>query len=228
MESVQILAQTNAEEGIPQNWLVFPLLRQKVLVGLLGWTFGVVAGGLLFAFIAPIMIPHNYQAGVGAAIATTLILALVAYICLGSLWAMIVDIRRLNQANKHVIVITPEDFVKQEGNKIIHVPLEYVKYVTARGQAPVDRSQESARRDAQIGGAGEGILSLFVGRRVAESGRKGPKPKRMRVPTSLAFIDSRTDTEVTVVTDKSFGDPFYIAAHLKQYAAARVQNAVNL
>jgi hypothetical protein len=50
----------------------------------------------------------------------------------------------------------------------------------------------------------------------------------MRVPTSLAFIDSRTDTEVTVVTDKSFGDPFYIAAHLKQYAAARVQNAVNL
>ena len=228
MESVQILAQTNAEEGIPQNWLVFPLLRQKVLVGLLGWIFGVVAGGLLFAFMAPIMIPHNYQIGVGAAIASTVILAIVTYVCLGSLWAMIVDIRRLSRASKCSIIITPEDFVKQEGNKIIHVPLEYVKYVTARGKAPVDRSQTSARQDAQVGSIGEGVNSLLFGRRVAESGRRGLKPKRMRIPTSLAFIDSRTDTEVTVLTDNSYGDPFYIAAHLKQYAAARVQNAVNL
>jgi hypothetical protein len=42
----------------------------------------------------------------------------------------------------------------------------------------------------------------------------------MRSPTTLAFLDSRTDTEVVIVRDKSFGDPFAIAALLKQYAAS--------
>jgi hypothetical protein len=46
--------------------------------------------------------------------------------------------------------------------------------------------------------------------------------KRMRTPTTLAFLDSRDDVEVIVATDHSYGDPFQIAAYLKQYAA-RVQ-----
>src|SRR5579883_3148245 len=228
MESVQILAQINAEEGVPHDWLVFTLIRQKVIIGILGWIVGALMGGVLFAFMAPIMIPHNYQLGVAAAIFSTIILAIVLYVCLGSLWAMITDILRLLHADEHVIVITPTDFVKQEGKKIIHVPLEYVKYVTARGAPPVDRSTATAREDAKAGGVGENIGSLLFGRRVAESGRRGlVGRKRMRTPTTLAFIDSRTDREVIVVTDKSYGDPHYIAAHLKQYAAAKVQNTVS-
>jgi hypothetical protein len=228
MESVQILAQVNTEGGVPSDWLVFTLLRQKVIVGILGWIFGALAGGLLFAFMAPIMIPHNYQIGVVSAVITTLILGMVLYVCLGSIWALITDILRLRNAEKHIIIITPDDFVKQEGKKIIHVPLEYVKYVTARGAPPVDRSTATAREDAKAGGVGENIGSLLFGRRVAESGRRGlVGRKRMRTPTTLAFIDSRTDREVIVVTDKSYGDPHYIAAHLKQYAAAKVQNTVS-
>lgn len=228
MESVQILAQVNTENGAPQDWLVFTLLREKVIVGILGWIFGAIVGGLLFAFMAPIMIPHNYQIGALSAIFTTLILAMVLYVCLGSIWAMITDILRLRNAEKHVIIITPEDFVKQEGNKIVHVPLEYVKHVTARGAPPVDRSLTTARDDARAGGVGENVGSLLFGRRVAESGRRGlVGRKRMRTPTTLAFVDSRTDREVIVVTDKSYGDPHYIAAHLKQYAAAKIQNTVN-
>jgi hypothetical protein len=228
MESVQILAQVNTGGGVPSDWLVFTLLRQKVIVGILGWIFGALAGGLLFAFMAPIMIPHNYQIGVVSAVITTLILGMVLYVCLGSIWALITDILRLRNAEKHVIIITPDDFVKQEGKKIIHVPLEYVKYVTARGAPPVDRSTATAREDAKAGGVGENIGSLLFGRRVAESGRRGlVGRKRMRTPTTLAFIDSRTDREVIVVTDKSYGDPHYIAAHLKQYAAAKVQNTVS-
>ena len=42
----------------------------------------------------------------------------------------------------------------------------------------------------------------------------------MRTPTSLAFVDSRTERQVVVVDDKSHGDPFMIAALLKQYAAS--------
>jgi hypothetical protein len=37
-------------------------------------------------------------------------------------------------------------------------------------------------------------------------------------------VDSRDDTEVIVTTDQAYGDPFYIAAHLKEYAAARLRN----
>lgn len=217
MESAQILAQVSIEEAVPHDWLVFTLLRQKVLLGIAGWIFGVLMGGVLFAFMAPIMIPHNYQIGVAAAIFTTILLGIVLYVCLGSLWAMIVDIGRLRYADRHMIIITPTDFVKQEGRKIVHVPLEYVKYVTARGTPPVDRSVEGARRDTRSGSMGEGMSGLFFGRR-------GLRRKRARTPNTLAFVDSRSDSEVIVTTDQAYGDPFYIAAHLKKYAEARLQN----
>src|SRR5579883_2534665 len=103
MESAQILAQINAEEGVPHDWLVFTLLRQKVIIGILGWIVGALMGGVLFAFMAPIMIPHNYQLGVVSAVITTLILGMVLYVCLGSIWALITDILRLRNAEKHVI-----------------------------------------------------------------------------------------------------------------------------
>lgn len=217
MESVQILAQVSAEEGVPSNWIVFPLQRQKVLVGILGWIFGALAGGLLFAFMAPIMIPHNYQNGAFSAIVSTLVLGVVLYVCLGSIWAMITDIIRVRKPGKYVIIITPEDFVKQEGKKIIHVPLQYVKYVTARGAPPVDRNAQAAE-DARPASVGESITGLFLGRRAAAQGRQGGLPRRrMRTPTTLAFIDSRTDKEVVVVNDKAYGDPHYIGENLKEY-----------
>src|SRR5260370_41098114 len=150
---------------------------------------------------------------------------MVHYVCLGSLWVLIVDLIRLFHAEQHVIIITPDDFVKQEGKQIIHVPLEYVKYVTARGKAPIDRSLETARKDASVPSVGENVSSLIYGRRVAESGRRGlVGSRRMRTPTSLAFVDSRTDKEITVVTDGAYGDAHYIAAHLKEYAASVQKN----
>ncbi len=227
MESTQILAHINTEESVPYNWLVFQLQRRKVILGIGGWIVSAILGGIFFAFMAPIMIPHNYQSGLAAAIISTLLLGAVTFICLGSLWSMYVDIQRLRHASLHLIIITPDDFVKREGEKTIHVPLEYVKHVTARGQPPVDRSQAGARRDGQVGSVGENLSSLLVGRRAAGAERQGITQKRMRTPTSLAFIDSRTDDEVVVVTDDAFGDPFFIAAHLKQYVAAKIQNTVN-
>jgi hypothetical protein len=225
MESAQILAQLSEEEEIPNDWIVLPLQRQKVLIGILGWIFGALVGGLLFAFMAPIMIPHNYQNGIISAIVSTLVLGIVLYVCLGSIWAMIVDIRRVREPDKHIIIITPEDFVKQEGNKIIHVPLEHVKYVTARGIQPqVELADDEANLSRS--NVGEGIASLFMGRRAAASMRQGSSPRRrMRTPTTLAFIDSRTDREVIVVTDKAYGEPHAIAESLREYALARA-NAI--
>jgi hypothetical protein len=220
MEATQILAQLNTEGGPPSEWIVFPLLRQRVLIGLLGWIASALFGGLLFAFMAPIMIPHNYQIGIFPALISTLLLGVVLFVCLGSVWTVIRDILRLRNAEQCVIVITPDDFVKQEGKKTIHVPLEHIQYLTARGaSSPVDRSLETARQDGQISSLRENISSLVVGRRVAESGRKGLDRMRMRTPTTLAFIDSRTKREIIVVTDKAYGDPQVIATHIKQYAS---------
>ena len=219
MESVQILAQTSAKENIPSNWIVFSLQRQTVLVGIMGWVFGALAGGLMFVFMVPIMIPHNYQSGAFPAILSTIILGIVLFVCLGSIWALITDVLRISQSDKHIIIITPEDFVKREGKKIIHVPLECVQHVTARGVPKVDRSTEAADEDARPGGVGEGIAGMFLGRQAASGVRQGGfMRRRTRTPMTLAFLDSRTDSEVIVVTDKAYGDPNYIGECLKEYA----------
>ena len=168
--------------------------------------------------MASVVIPHNYQFGIIPALITTIFLVFFLFVGLGSLWSLFVDALRLAQADRHLIVITPDTFVKQEGKKIIDVPLLYVRNVTARGAPPPDRSTKSAENRPNPN-AGENVLSLFAGRGLTSSGFRR-RLKRMRTPTTLAFVDSRTGHEVIVADDKSHGDPFMIAALLKQYAAS--------
>lgn len=218
MESSEILTKARTEAEAPPGWVVLPLSRGNVLASIAGWFFGIVLGLGLFAIMASAVIPHNYQYGLVSALFTTLFLALFLFVGLGSLWALIVDTTRLLQADKHLIVITPNEFVKQEGEKVIHVPLTYVRNVTARGAKPPDRSTRSIENRPDPT-AGDNVLSLFAGRSLTSSGMRW-RMKRMRTPTTLAFVDSRSENEVLVVDDKSHGDPFLIAAILKQYAAS--------
>lgn len=219
MESIQILAQVQTEESIPGTWMIFPLQRQKVMLGILGWIFGVIVGALLLIFLVPIMIPHNYQSGLFAAIFSTVLLGVVLYVFLGSIWLLIIDILRLSQPDRHIIIITPEDFVKREGKKIIHVPLRYIEHITARGTPPIERS--AAEVDLRPAGVGEGLAGFFLGRRAAAGTRQGGRRRRRRrhTPITLAFIDIRTDREVVVVVDKAYGEPHVIADYLKEYVA---------
>src|SRR5271157_3670414 len=129
MEAAEILEKARSEP--PPSWIILPLLRDKAMLGIAGWAVGVIVGFGLFALMAPIMVPHNYFYGFIPTLFTTLILGLVLFVGIGSIWQIIVDTRRLLQADKHVIIITPEDFVMQEDKKIIHVPLLYVRHVTA-------------------------------------------------------------------------------------------------
>ncbi len=218
MDADAILMQAKGSPEAPHGWIILPLLRRTLTLGILGWAFGILLGLGLFAAVAFIVIPVNFQHGMGPAIFSILILAILLFIGLGSLWTLIVDVHRLLHIDEHLIVITPQDFVKQEGNKIIHVPLSHVRYITARGKAPLDRTPSQENQLRQIPSASDGIAGFFFGRGIVPSGAS-LRRKRMRTPTSLAFIDTRTDTEVTVVTDENFGDPFMIAALLKQYAA---------
>jgi hypothetical protein len=225
MEATEVLERARMNEDIPSDWLVLPLIRQKVLVAILGWFFGIIAGFGLFAFIASVTIPHNFVAGMGASIVTVIMLGIVLFIGAGSAWAAFVDINRLRHAENYLIVITPDEFVKQEGDKIIHVPLAYVRYVTARGAPPAPpRTPSRGSTVREIPGAGENIASLFVGRAFLPQGNR-QRRKRMRTPTTLAFIDTRSNSEVVVATDSAYGDPYQIAAYLKQYAARMQQMA---
>jgi hypothetical protein len=222
MQAEEILTKAKTSTELPQGWIVFPLLRNKVLVGIAGWIAGVFIGMFLFALIAPIVIPNNYQSGFAAAFFTTLLLGIFLFIGLGSLWSLIMDVRRLMQADRHFMVLTPDDFVKQEGNRIIHVPCINIRHVTARGTPPPDRTPPTGSAVEQVSTLGENTASLFMGRSMvtALGSRSGGKSRKRgrRTPTTLAFVDTRTDREVIVTNDNSFGDTFQIAALLKQYA----------
>jgi hypothetical protein len=219
MESVQILEQVHGTD-VPGSWIVLPLQRNKVFIGVLGWLAGTAVSTLLLILMVPVMIPHNYQTGVAAAIISTIMLGLVVFVLVGSLWYAVRDILRLLHPQEHVIIITPNDFVKQNGKKVIHVPMEHIRHVTARGKQPVDRSMESAREDAKISSAGDIATTRMFGRGFTDvvAGRK--LSKRARTPNTLAFIDGRTDTEVIVLNDLSFGDVHAIGTTLNEYAAS--------
>ncbi len=223
MEADDILMQAKSSDGPPYGWILLPLSRRQVMTGIGGWVFGILMGLGLFTAVAFTVIPGNYQIGTAAAVITSILLAALLFIGLGSIWAAYVDTRRLMDSDRHLIVITPDDFVKQEGDKVIHVPLMNVRYVTARGVPPPDRTPSRINPIRQMSGPGENMSSMIFGRNIMPTGNStGPRfrLRRMRTPTTLAFLDTRTDTEVIVATDKAFGDPFTIAALLKQYAAS--------
>ncbi len=222
MDTDNILTKARAKAELPANWVVFPLLRSKIITTILGWIGGIIMGGGLLALVTPIVIPGNYERGLVVAIVTTLILGMLAFICVGSLVLLVSDIRRLSEIEKHIIVITDEDFVKQEGEKVIHVPLSHVRYVTVRGRTPIEGNPFADTQDrdaslAQMPNMRDNMLGMLLASGM--TGSTKTRRKRMRTPTSLAFIDARTEQEVTVVNDGAYGDPFFIAAILKEHAA---------
>jgi hypothetical protein len=224
MQAEEILTKARTGDELSEGWIVFPLLRNKVILSMGGWIFGVFVGIFLFVLVVPIVIPSNYQHGFAAALFTTLLLGIFLFIGLGSLWSLITDIWRLAHADRYMMVLTPDDFVKQEGNHIIHVPCVNIRHVTARGTPPPDRTPPTGNTVEQVSSVGENTASFFLGRRMvntlgSRTGGNSPRKGR-RTPTSLAFVDTRTERQVIVTNDNSFGDTFHIAALLKEYAGS--------
>jgi hypothetical protein len=96
-----------------------------------------------------------------------------------------------------------------------------VRYVTSRGKPQPQRTMPTAEESSvgNVAGVGENISALFVGRGMTRSGKRW-RLNRMRTPASVAFIDSRSDKEVLVLNDTTFGDPFAIGTVLKEYASS--------
>jgi hypothetical protein len=219
LAKAKLLVRERPDATNEHGWIIFPLLRNKVIVDSVGWIFSILVGMGLFVAVALGTIPYNFQHGVGAALVAVVLMALTLFIGLGSMWALYGNIRRLQEADRHIIVITQDDFLQQEGDKIVQVPLEHVRHVTARGDRAPDRTPPKGESVRDVPGVGENVTGFFLGRHNTPSGMK-QRRGRMRTPTTLAFIDTRTNSDVVVVNDKSYGDPYVIAAFLKQYAGA--------
>lgn len=216
MDAEEILAQIRAQQQSAHDWTVFPLLRRKVISGIVGWVFGILFGLLLLLLVVPNVIPVNYQHGVPAAIVTTFLLIVLLFIVVGSVWMLITDSIRLRNAERYLIVLTEQDYIKQEGAKITQVPLNAVQHVTARGRAPIDRTVPT--RDENMPNAGENLKGFFIGRNNTAKGQRDRR-RRSRTPSSLAFLDTRSNKEVTVVSDDAYGDPYAIGGELKRRIA---------
>jgi hypothetical protein len=219
MQAEEILKQAQSGDELPHGWIIFPLLRNKVMLAIVGWAFGILMGLGLFALVATVVIPYNYQHGFSLALVATVLLGLFLFVGVGSLWAVVMDARRLARSDRYIMVLTPEDFVKQEGDRIIHVPCMNIRHVTARGTPPPDRTTSNENHVRQVSSLGENVMGFFIGHGLVGA-RSGSRPRRRgrRTPTTLAFVDTRTDQEVIVTNDSAFGDPFAIAALIKQYA----------
>jgi len=221
LEAAEILEKARASGEPPHGWIILPLLRNKVRLNILGWIAGAIVGFGLFAIMFPIMIPHNYLYGFFPALLSTLLLGMVLFVGIGSVWQVIVDTRRLLQADKYIMVITPNDFVMQEGENIIHVPLMYMRHITARGFAPPDRTAPQGAVVSEMPHVGDHLTGFLFGRGFIPSVSKWrERRKAKRTPAMLAFVDSRTDSEVIIRDYNLYAEPYTIATLLREYTSS--------
>ncbi len=221
MEATEILDKARAGGELPNGWVVLPLLRNKIRLSILGWIAGVIVGFGLFTLMVPYMIPHNYLYGPIPALVSTLVLGMVLFVGIGSVWQVIVDTRRLLEADKHIIVITPDEFVMQDGEKIIHVPLVSVRHVTAHGIVPPDRTAPKGAVVSNMPHAGENLSGFLFGRGfIPTISRWRLRRRAKHTPSMLAFIDSRTNTEVIIRDYNLYGDPTKIASLMQDYTSS--------
>ncbi len=220
MEATEILEKARAGDELPNGWVVLPLLRNKVRLGILGWIAGAIIGFGLFVLMVPLMIPHNYLYGPIPALISTLLLGMVLFIGIGSAWQIIVDTRRLVEADKYMIVITPDEFVMQERDRIIHVPLMYIRYVTARGIVPPDRTPPNGAVVSNMPHVSENLSGFLFGRGfIPTISRWRVRRRAKHTPLMLAFIDSRTNSEVVIKDYNLYGDPAKIATLMQDYTS---------
>lgn len=210
MDAQQVLSLARSGTA-PHDWYVWPLRRDRVQRAALGWAGITVFGFVLLVPLVLATVPVNFQHGAGLIVATLVLLGLVGALAFGGGGLLIADLRRLVRLDAHMLVITPEHYLKYEPGRTTHVPMTAVAYVTLKGvkiagAPPSDRaSQVVTSRFGALGGIMGGGF------------RAGARREINRAP-SLAFLDVRTDSEVIVATDDTYEDMPVLAEILNLYA----------
>lgn len=194
----EIILEKARSNAVPDSWNVWPLHVERVRRSAIWWGICAVVG---FALLVPVVIatiPYDFVHGTALSIFATLLLILVGTVAFGSLTIAVYDIWRLLHAGEYLLVITPDDYLKvTPGNKQTHVPIEDVAHVTMRGVKV--NAHHDAMREADF----SNMTAMKRITRVAGNFYTPREPKRAPV---LAFMDTRTNTEVVVATDNSFDD----------------------
>ncbi|HET8905424.1 MAG TPA: hypothetical protein VFN11_00515 [Ktedonobacterales bacterium] len=197
MDAQDILEQVRSST-VPDSWNVWPLRVERVRRSVIGWGICAVVGFVLLVLVVIATVPYDFTHGTGLSVFATILLLLVGAVAFGSLAIAGYDIWRLMHAEEYLLVITPDDYVKAgPGNKLAHVPMDDIAYVTMRGVKLTN--QYDAVREADF----SNLTPMKRLTRVAGNFYTPREPKRAPV---LAFMDTRTNTEVVVATDNSFDE----------------------
>jgi hypothetical protein len=208
MDAQAVLSRARSDE-VPASWTVWPLQRNRVLRAALGWLVIGVVGAILLVIVAAQTIPSNFSRGSGSIILTSVLLIALGLMAFGGLGIVVYDLWRVRHAEEFLIVMTPDDYVKAQPGKVTHVPMEHVSYVTLRGvRIPEERAPTTSEiiNSMQKGGR----LNRFMG---DINYRRQPK----QAP-SLAFLDTRDNSEVVVATDNSFDELLAMEQILSMHA----------
>lgn len=197
MDAQTILEKARSNR-VPDTWNVWPLRIDRVRRSALGWSACALVGFALLIPVAIATIPYDFTHGAGLSIFAAVLLTLIGAVAFGSLSIAMYDVWRLRHASEYLLVITPDDYLRiGPGDKQTHVPVDDISYVTMRGvkvNAPYDTMREADRSNMGTFKRVSRIAGNFYAPR---------EPKRAPV---LAFLDTRTNTEVVVATDNSFDE----------------------
>jgi hypothetical protein len=217
MDAQAILDKARSND-VPDSWNVWPLRVDRVRRSVLGWSACAIAG---FVILVPVMfatIPYNFTHGTALTIFASVLLLLIGAVAFGSLSIAVYDIWRLIHANEFLLVITPDDYLRVgPGNKLTHVPMDDIAHVTMRGvkvNNPYDRMREA------------NFSNLTPMKRLSTVAGNIYTPREPKRAPSLAFMDTRTDTEVLVARDDSFDELATIEQVISYLADAKRRNKV--
>ncbi len=198
MDAETILATARAGAA-PSEWNVWPLRRDRVLIGAAKWGLLSIVGFALFVPILLSTFPSDFvHADAFRQSAATVVILLAGAMAFGSLWLAIESLLRARRASDYWLVITPDQFIKAEPRRLYQIPLEDIANITLKGvPLPSDPTvQESL---------GPQHLAMGQFTRVADRmGVVGAMSRRSSTVPSLAFRDRRDNRTIIVGTDDSF------------------------
>jgi len=206
MDAGEVLVTVRSGSA-PGSWTVWPLRPDRVRRSVMSWAIATIFGFALFIPFVLLVLQPNFFSSWFSIVVSGLLLLLLGAVAFGSLGIMVFDIWRLRHADEFIVVVTPQDYVKAEPGKITHVPTSEMVYVTLRGVKVPHGVAASAERERS---PATGMMGQMMNPGII---RREPA----RAP-SLSFLDLRTDTEVTVTTDDSFGDLLALAETLRTFA----------
>lgn len=203
MDAEAILQTARQPGDPPENWTVIPLNTRVVRRTLLGWIGGAFVGYVLFALLLSVV--YNSLSFI-----PVILLAILLFVGIGSTMLIVKNFRMLADADRHIIVMTPEFYVQQRRETIIMVPMRDITNITLRGVFGGDASVVQAQ-DLNVDNA-----VMNFGRFMGGSAHR----RQRRTPDSLAFVDARTETVITVSDDNSHTDLPVLDELLHNYVEA--------